>query len=100
MHDNSLKLEVIMGLDRLFGDSLYNALRIMSLELACEEITKSVFKKWHDTTYEEQPDAPIRSPEADTRTLTNGTDNMARQSAVFHVLGALCSTDVISQSGE
>jgi hypothetical protein len=62
-----------MGLDTLFGDSLSDAFRITSLELAREEITKPAFKKWHDTTHEEQPDAPTGSPEADTRTFTNGT---------------------------
>ena len=62
-----------MGLDTLLGDSLGDALRIASLELASEEITKPAFKKWHNTTHEEQPDAPTGSPEADTRTLSNGT---------------------------
>lgn len=62
-----------MGFDTLFGDSLRDALRITSLELAREEVAKPAFKKWHDTTHEEQPDAPTGSPEADTRTLTNGT---------------------------
>jgi hypothetical protein len=73
MHDSSSKLEVVMRLDTLFGDSLGDALRITSLELPREEITKPTFKKGHDTTHEEQPDAPAGSPEADTRTLTNGT---------------------------
>jgi hypothetical protein len=100
MHDSSLKLEVVMGLDRLFDDSLHNALRITSLELAHEEITKPAFKKWHDTMHEEQPDMPTRSPEADTKTLTNGTDNMARWSAVFHALNTLHGMDAILQSGE
>jgi hypothetical protein len=41
-------------------------------ELMGKEIIKPAFKKWHDTTHEEYPDVPIRSPEADTRTLTSG----------------------------
>ena len=73
MHDSSTKLEVVMGLDTLFGDGLGDALRITSLELAREEISKPAFKKWHDTTHEEQPDAPTGSPEANPRTLANGT---------------------------
>ena len=58
-----------MQLDSLFGDSHGDALQITSLE-PCEEIPKPAFKKWHDTTHEEQPDAPTRSSEAN---LTNGT---------------------------
>ncbi|SRR6266436_376514 len=73
MHDSSSKLEIVMGLDTLLGDGLGDALRITSLELAREKITKPTFKKWHNTTHEEEPDAPTRSPEADTRTFTNGT---------------------------
>jgi hypothetical protein len=73
MHDSSSKLEVVMGLDALLGDRLCDALRITSLELARKKITKPTFKKWHNTTHEEKPDAPTGSPEADARTLTNGT---------------------------
>ena len=80
-----------MGLDSLLGDSLGDALRITSLELAREEIPKPTFKKWHDTTHEEQPDAPTGSPEADTRTLTNGT---CIEAIVDKVLQILCHSDL------
>ena len=73
MHDSSSELEVIMGFDTLFGDSLGDAFRISSFELPREEIAKPAFKKWHDAAHEEQPDAPTGSPEADTGTLANGT---------------------------
>jgi hypothetical protein len=73
MHDSSSKLEVVMGLDTLLGDGLGDALRITSLKLAREEISKPAFKKWHDTTHEKQPDAPTGSPKADARTFANGT---------------------------
>jgi hypothetical protein len=52
-------------------------------------ITKPAFKKWHNTTHKEQSDMPIRSPEANTRTFTNGicieaiVDDMLQ---VFHHL--------------
>ena len=54
MHDSSSKLEVIMGLNVLFGDGLGNGLRITFLELVREKSSKSVFKKWHDAMDEEQ----------------------------------------------
>lgn len=73
MHDSSSKLEVIMGLDTLLSDGLGDALRITALELAREKITEPTFKKWDNTTHEEEPDAPTGSPKADTRTFTNGT---------------------------
>jgi len=60
MHDSSLKLKVVMGLDTLFGDNL-------------------------NTTHEKQPDTPTRSPEADTRTFTNGTCIEAIVDQVFQV---------------
>jgi hypothetical protein len=73
MHDSSSKLEVVMRLDTLLGDGLGDALRITSLELAREKNTKPVFKKWYNATHKEEPDAPTGSPEANTRTLANGT---------------------------
>ncbi len=60
MHDSSSKLEVVMGLDMLFGDSL-------------------------NIMHEKQPDAPTRSLEADTRTFTNGTCIEAIVDQVFQV---------------
>jgi hypothetical protein len=86
MHDSSLKFEVVMGLDTLLGDSLGDALRIMSLELAREKITKPAFEKWYNATHKEEPDAPTRSPEADTRTLANGTGIEAIVDEVLQVL--------------
>jgi hypothetical protein len=85
MHDSSSKLEVVMGLDTLLGDGLGYALRITSLELARKKITKPTFKKGHNTTHEEEPDAPTGSPEADTRTFTNGTGIEAIIDEVFQV---------------
>src|SRR6266852_3512343 len=60
MHDSSLKLEIVMGLDMLFGDSL-------------------------NTTHEKQPDMPTGSPEADIRTFINETCIEAIVDQVFQV---------------
>lgn len=91
MHDSSSKLKVVMGLDTLLGDGFGDALRITSLELAREKITKPAFKKWYNTTHKEKPDAPTRSPEADTRTLANGT---GIEAIVDEVLQVLCHSDL------
>lgn len=72
MHNCGTKLKVIVRLNTLFGDSLSYALRITSLELASQKVSKPALKKRHNPTHKEEPDSPARSPEADTRTLSNG----------------------------
>ena len=75
-----------MRLDTLLGDGLGNALRITSLELGREKITKPAFKKWYNATHKKEPDAPTRSPEANTRTLANGTGIEAIVDEMLQVL--------------
>ena len=86
MHDSSSKLEVVMRLDTLLGDGLGEALRIVSIELAREKITKPAFKKWYNATHKEEPDAPTRSPEVNARTLANGTGIEAIVDEMLQVL--------------
>jgi hypothetical protein len=75
-----------MRLDTLLGDGLGDTLRITSLELAREKITKPTFKKRYNTTHEEKPDAPAGSPEADTGTLANRASIEAIVDEVLQVL--------------
>ena len=75
-----------MRLNTLLGDSLGDTLRIMSLELVREKITKPTFKKRYNTAHEEKPAAPAGGPEADTGTLANGTSIEAIVDEVLQVL--------------
>ena len=80
-----------MGLNTLLGDGLGNTLRITSLELTRQQVTKPAFQKWYNTAHEEKPDAPARSPETDTRTLTNRT---RIEAIVDEMLQVLCHSNL------
>jgi len=47
-----------------FAHRLGNALALPALKLASQQVAKPPFQQWHNTTQEEQPDTPHRSPEA------------------------------------
>lgn len=73
VHNRGAKLQVIVRLDTLLGDSLSYALRVTSLELTSQKVPKPTLKKRHNPTHKEEPDSPARSPEADSGALSNGT---------------------------
>jgi hypothetical protein len=65
------KLKIEMAFNTLLGDRLRDALAVATLELASKQITEPALQKRHHTAEEEDPHAPARSPDTNTRTLTD-----------------------------
>jgi hypothetical protein len=39
---------------------------VTTLEMSCQQVSEPALQQWHDTTQEEQPHSPARSPESTT----------------------------------
>lgn len=51
------------------GDSL----RVSSFKLSGQQVTEPPLEQGDDTSHEEEPDSPTRSPETDSRSFSDGT---------------------------
>lgn len=72
IHDHtSSQLQVILRLNSLLGDCLGDAFTVTTFKLSGKEIAEPSLQQRHYPPYEEEPYAPPRCPEPNTRSLTN-----------------------------
>lgn len=77
---SSSQLQIKMALHSLFSNSFSNTFAVTTLKLTRQQISQPAFQKRCDTSHEEHPDSPTRSPEATAwtfsyRTLSKPKDN-------------------------
>lgn len=71
VHDRRAQFEIVMGLNALLRNRLGNTLRVSSLEMSREQVSEPSLEQRHNTTHEEEPHAPPRCPNPDTRALAH-----------------------------
>merc|ERR1719491_81804 len=86
MHDSSAQLQIKMTLNTLLRDSLRDTLRKTTLKLTRQQIAKPPLKQWHNSTQEEEPHTPTRSPKSAAWAFANGTCVETVVDQVFQVL--------------
>lgn len=69
----SAQLQVVVTLYSLLGHRLGDALRVATLELSRQQVSKPTLEQRSDSAHEEQPHSPAWRPEAATRALADGT---------------------------
>lgn len=86
VHHCRTQLQIIMRFNSLLGDSPRHSLGLSTFELPRKKVPKPSLQQRNNSSKEEKPHAPHRSPESHPRTLSHGSSIEPVVDQMFQVL--------------